>query len=260
MTGTTPASDLNPRELAAHIPDIPRWVETRGALLSGRARLIGPASGDPVTAVVVHEDWELGSVLGRPAQSAIREVAASATEILAIPENYKHVAAALPHWIGELATIHALPAQEAMIPGTPAAGGESPTRTLASSRIDGTVRLLVPGELDSLTHLPDDLRDELTDALRSGALVFTALADGLPVAFCYAGAVTQSWWDISVDTVESHRRRGFASLCVAAAIRHFEKEGKRPVWGSYESNFASRRLAERLGFEAVDTLVVFRAS
>ena len=80
---------------------------------------------------------------------------------------------------------------------------------------------------------------------------------GEAVSFCYAGSVTEQLWDISIDTLAEHRRRGYAALCVAFMVNHMRKQGKEPVWGALETNDASLGLAAKLGFVPVDRVVVF---
>jgi predicted GNAT family acetyltransferase len=78
-----------------------------------------------------------------------------------------------------------------------------------------------------------------------------------PVSFCYVAAETESLWDVSIDTLAGHRRRGYAALCAAYLIEHMCEKGKRPVWGAVESNAPSLGLAAKLGFVPVDRVFVF---
>ena len=82
--------------------------------------------------------------------------------------------------------------------------------------------------------------------------------DDRPVAFCYADE-TEGLWDISIDTLESHRRQGHAARCVAYMIDHMRRRGKVPVWAAEETNLPSLRLAAKLGFVPVDELRLFLA-
>ncbi len=73
--------------LARALPDIPRWVETRSMLLSGRCEIFGlegktepcfivrDSEEEPCFVVRDYEEHEerLVSVVGRPAEGAIRE-------------------------------------------------------------------------------------------------------------------------------------------------------------------------------------------
>jgi len=78
------------------------------------------------------------------------------------------------------------------------------------------------------------------------------------VAFCYAGATTESLWDVAIDTVEAHCRQGHAGRCAAFMIRRMRTFGKERVWQAAEDNPSSWRLAAKLGFEAIAELTWFR--
>jgi RimJ/RimL family protein N-acetyltransferase len=119
----------------------------------------------------------------------------------------------------------------------------------------GAVGFLDPA---TLSQLPIDA--ELKQELESGAeqsLIAATFVDQQPVSFCYAGAITESLWDIAIDTLPEHRRKGYAALCVAHMIRHMRAQGKHPVWQAVEENPASWRLAQKLGFVSVDELALF---
>ena len=119
---------------------------------------------------------------------------------------------------------------------------------------DVPVRLLRPD--DSLDHLPAGLRFEMTHA-RAAVPVAAAWIDDRPVAFCYPCWITETLWDVSIDTLETHRRRGLAARAVRFMIDRMKQEGREPVWGAMESNVASLKLAVTLGFAPVDDIVVF---
>jgi GNAT superfamily N-acetyltransferase len=95
---------------------------------------------------------------------------------------------------------------------------------------------------------------ELLADLESGANhspVAATWVDGAPVSFCYAGTMTESIWDVALETLEAHRGRGHATSCVTFMIHLMRDRGREPMWGALERNHASRRLAEKLGFERV---------
>lgn len=150
------------------------------------------------------------------------------------------MARVLPAWRRARAILHVLP---------------DPSRLPVPS--PGQVRFLRRDEIGAL-RVSDELRRELRMAADDGP-VAAALADGEPVSFCYAGSVTETLWDISIDTVPGHRRRGCAGLCVAFMVRHMGEQGKQPVWGAAEDNPASWRLARKLGFVPVDELALLQA-
>jgi len=228
------------QRLAAAIPDVPKWLETRSLLLSDDCELFGLDERAGINFIARDPEASDAYVVGWPAPEAIVEAASVSKEVIAQFDNQGPVVAALPHWNKESATLHVL--------------GGSPR--LPAERGD-VVRLLTRKEVASIAGLPSELRSELEVAARWSPVAATVV-DGRPVSFCYAGSETESLWDISIDTLEGYRRRGFAALCVAYMISHMRAVGKEPVWGAYESNDASLGLAAKLGFEAVDRLVVFQ--
>jgi RimJ/RimL family protein N-acetyltransferase len=220
------------------IADEPRWVEIRGLLLSGRAH-VDVATVSPPAFTVVRADIAQGGIVGRPPHRAIQMVAARAEEILVEPEHVEWVAAALPEWEFESATLHVL--------------GGSPRLPVVPR---GLVRTVSRHELSWWPDIPEDLRGELLEA-EEETRVFAAFSSEKPAAFCYAGAVTERLWDVAIDTLEPFRRQGFATLCATFVIEHMRASGREPVWGALASNLASARLAARLGFVPADTIVVF---
>ena len=117
------------------------------------------------------------------------------------------------------------------------------TRTrifLHLSRDPQRLRIPSAGEVGFLD--PDTLRRlliaaELLRELEAGAehsLIAATFVQQQPVSFCYAGAVTESLWDVSIDTLPGHRRHGYAALCAAHMIRHMQAQGKQPVWAAAE--------------------------
>lgn len=229
-------------KLALSLPDIPRWVETRSMLLSGRCRLFGVDETQALSFVVGSAEMELISVIGFPTKEAILEAVAANSdevEILATPENSPHVASALTDWKIIPAKLHLLGAE----PRLP--------------EISNNVSLLAASEIEALKNLPLDLPEELTEACRYSPVAAT-IVDGAPVSFCYAGSQTESLWDISIDTLEGYRNKGYAAACVAYMIELMYRQNKQPVWGALETNEASLRLAAKLGFVAVDRIMVLQ--
>jgi len=209
-------------------------------LLTGMGRPVGAVATSPVTFVALHAGDDQAAVVGRPPHELIQNAAASATELIAVPENADWVTAAIPSWQLESATIHTAPSLD-LIRAVP----------------PGVVRELTIPELTALPIQYASLRDDLLLEARSGTPVFAAFAGEQPAAFCYAGSVTERWWDISIDTLEPFRRQGYAAQCVAHVVQHMETKGRMPVWGAMQSNTASARLAAKLGFTPVDAVVVF---
>lgn len=220
----------------ALVPDLPRWVETRGLLLrEGSTVIENPVHGG---FVVWSEDAGLGSVVGEPDPRALARAADQVPQLLAFADDVDRVRSLLPGFGAERPTIHAAPAQP--LPPSP------PHRC----------RELDRSEIGSLPHLPVDLRSELTAAANAGARIVAACDGVQPVAFAYAAWETETLWDVSIDTIESHRRQGYAAAAALHLMWVMRERGKSAVWGAADSNPASANLARRLGFVEVDQLWV----
>ncbi len=228
--------------LARTLLDEPRWVETRAMLLDGTASVTG-LSGDRRRFVASSAVWPLVAVVGRVEAPFITTAAAAAPRtatVLAAFEDGDHVAAALPGWRRVGATIHAWPA-----------GAPLPDRPAPSQ-----ARVLEPADVGALGHLPKALRHELATAAAYSPIA-GAFTGGAPVAFCYATAITETLWDISIDTLDGFRRRGLAGLAVRCLAAVLGERGKWPVWGAADDNPASLAAATRLGFVPAGRLALF---
>ena len=211
-------------------------------LLSGEAEVIGFEDGDGAPYLVRDPRSQLVAMVGRPAPEAIAEAVyrnQGGGVMLVQTPDADYAAAALPDWTPGPAIIHVL-GREPRLPAVP----------------EGTVRPVGREEIAGHPELPPGLRSELL-AASGWSVVAGTIVDGKAVAFCYAASDTETLWDISIDTLETYRRRGYASLAVAYMVEHMAAQGLRPVWGAGESNEASLALARKLGFEPVDHLVVF---
>jgi RimJ/RimL family protein N-acetyltransferase len=159
-------------------------------------------------------------------------------EVITPIEHKERLAPLLPGYNFSRIFVHALP---------------DTTRLPDSSR--AAVGFLPPAVLDTL-KIDVELLRELKDGAKESPIAVAYVQD-TPVAFCYAGAVTETLWDISIDTLPAFRRKGYAGLCAAFMIRYMAKRDKRPVWQAVEQNPASWKLAEKLGFVRVDELALF---
>jgi RimJ/RimL family protein N-acetyltransferase len=210
-------------------------------LTSGRGGIVEAPPPDPPTvvsspsvmlAVVFRSDHR--DALFRALQKVPREFS-----IVAPLDAESIVAAAAPRREREQATLFHLP----------------PDAAAQLTRSGPEARLLDEREYGQLDNLPPILRGELRDACQYSPIA-SAFADDRPVSFCYSGWETESHWDVSIDTLDAYRRRGFGTAACLCLIRHFAVRGKTAVWGALESNPASTSLAFKLGFTPVDRLLV----
>ncbi|HEX2457536.1 MAG TPA: GNAT family N-acetyltransferase [Vicinamibacterales bacterium] len=249
----------------ARVPDLAKWVDTRGMLLSGfaRVRFSEPANHDRDGFVVILPPRALVSAVGRPPAPLVLDAAESLSraDVLCPIDDVSHTARALQTWQVSCAILHELP-------------GTMPWEHTT----DPDTRIFMLNDAPALAHLPDDLQREIAEALRGMPLarfgdriqpagpldrpprplpVAAAWADGVPVSFCYPVVQSERFWDVSIDTLEEYRGRGLAARAVRAMIRHMRRTGKSPVWGALDTNAASLAVGRKLGFVEVGRLGVF---
>lgn len=235
--------------LAGSLPDVPRWLYARSMLLSGRCEVLGLEEGRSGPSFVARELEEREDrwfcVVGCPPAEAIREAARrnrNGGEVLAAQEGAPRVEGALPGWTRTRVIVHLL--------------GDVPRLPLPA---EGEVEPFGTPELAAASHdLPEDLRSYLKGAVGRKAPVAASLDDGRPVSFCCAEDETEGLWDIAIETLAGHRRRGHAARCVSWMVTEMRRRGKGPVWAAEETNPASLRLAAKLGFVPADELVLFQ--
>jgi hypothetical protein len=229
------------RSIAQKLPDLPRWVEVRSLLLEGSGEIFG-LHEEPELALVVR-DPEARSifVVGSPGEDALATALARNEhpgEVIAPHEQAAWLAARLPGWTRAAIIVHHLPDMR-HLPTVPA----------------GVVGFLDPALIPQLA-IESDLKQELVSGAEQSVIAAAFVAQQ-PVSFCYAGAITEALWDISIDTVPEQQRKGYAALSAAHMIRHMHAQGKVPVWQALDINPASWRLAQKLGFVSIDELVLF---
>lgn len=98
-----------------------------------------------------------------------------------------------------------------------------------------------------LVGLPDDVRADAADA----AAAAVRFVDGVPVAVCAVSDLTETLWDVGIDTVAGSRRWGHATATFLALAAALATQGRQPVWAAYEDYAPSLALAARLGFRPV---------
>lgn len=265
--------DKTPRTLVhralIRVPDLPHWVDTRGMLLSGRAIVRARAGSDPAEDpfIALVPDAALASVVGDAIDDDIRMAVRSLrgdVNVLCQPEHASTVGRALGGWRRRAAIIHTLPRPMSW-----------------ESETDTRGRIFTQQTAPRFNHVPETLRRELLDALAGrtisrfvpgelpdvparatggGVPMAAVWADGRPVAFCYPVWQSESWWDVSIDTLEPYRGKGLGGCAARTLIRYMRQTGHAPVWGALETNAASRALASRLGFREAARIAVFTAA
>ena len=122
--------------------------------------------------------------------------------------------------------------------------------TLKDRKVPKTANAYVIKRLsskDSLTHLSQDLRNEIQTAL-DGGFVLGAWVKDKPVGFAHTPWITETLADVSIDVLPDYRQRGIGRALVCKLVDSVVSQGLNPVWGAAEDNAASLALASSLGF------------
>lgn len=232
---------LSNQEIAQKLSDLPRWVEARDLLLSDSCEILALEEAPELSFVLRDLDTPSVFVIGKPSVTAIQSAIQPATpgaNVVALQENGVWLAQFLPEWKPTRIIVHVL-SDHPRLPDVPL----------------GKVRFLDPNILSTLP-IASDLLQELQSGAEHSPIAAT-FVQNQPVSFCYAASVTESLWDVSIDTLPQYYRQGYAALCAAYMIRHMQAQGKQPVWQAVVENPASWRLAQKLGFVPVDELAFF---
>lgn len=224
--------------LLSNIPDTPRHVEARSCLIAGTANLLYWHE-QPLSYALVNRNTGTLFVHGAPEAGVIGQWAADAkpeTELVGDEAYADALKALLAGWDYYPATLFRLA-------GPVATPEEGETAWLSLNDIRSV-------------KIPAVLREEILVGAVMGH-VACSLEKGRPVSFCYAGAVTETLFDIAIDTLSGYRRKGHARRAAALMISAMAERGLSPVWGAVAENTASIKVAKALGFEPVDTCNVF---
>ena len=80
---------------------------------------------------------------------------------------------------------------------------------------------------------------------------FCAMYGDTPAAWAFSAAVSDREIDIGVETLEGFRGKGLAAAVACKMVDFALSIGKKPVWACHSENIASRKTAEKIGFEKV---------
>ena len=114
------------------------------------------------------------------------------------------------------------------------------------------VRLLGLQDLDLLNpsgRNPPELGFATFDELLTEGAAAGAIVHGKLRALAHTNALTERYGDIGINTEKTWRGRGFATACASIVAKEIQRLGRIPVWSAGEDNWASLRVAEKLGFQ-----------
>jgi hypothetical protein len=116
---------------------------------------------------------------------------------------------------------------------------------------DTAVHRLTQQDSHLLTAAPPQLQvgafGDMNTLLGEG-VVACAIVDGDVVTIAYTSAITEQHADIGVMTLEPWRGRAFATSAASLVAEEVQRVGLVPVWTTKDDDFASIRIAEKLGF------------
>jgi RimJ/RimL family protein N-acetyltransferase len=81
-----------------------------------------------------------------------------------------------------------------------------------------------------------------------GGPVFGQVVDGRVVTWSAIKPLSETVWDLTIETRKEYRGRGYARSAVSAAVKHCFENGRLVGWGCDRDNVASLRTALSVGF------------
>ena len=89
------------------------------------------------------------------------------------------------------------------------------------------------------------------ESMLKEGIVAGAITEGRLVAIAYTSARSRKHADIAVNTLEEWRRLGLSTAAASLVAREVQERRQVPVWSCGEENYASLRVAHKLGFAEV---------
>jgi hypothetical protein len=116
------------------------------------------------------------------------------------------------------------------------------------------VRQLTLNDLALLEAASSEVRGSAfgsTRTLLTEGIAAAAIVENQIVAIAHTSALSQRHADIGISTLATWRGHGFASAAASIVAHEVQKAGQMPVWSTGENNYASLRVAQKLGFTRV---------
>lgn len=87
-----------------------------------------------------------------------------------------------------------------------------------------------------------------TEALRPDILTVAAVIDGQFAAMAGASMDSELFWQIGIDVLPEHRKKGLATYLVSELTDEILRRGAVPYYGTWSANIASRSVAAASGY------------
>jgi GNAT superfamily N-acetyltransferase len=111
------------------------------------------------------------------------------------------------------------------------------------------VRRLTPDDLPLLQAAPDIIRGHDPARMLTEMTVAGAIVNGRITAIAQNYALSDRYGDVGVATLPDFQGQGLATAAAALVAEALQENGRIPVWSCGEDNYASLRIAQKLGFE-----------
>lgn len=113
------------------------------------------------------------------------------------------------------------------------------------------VRLLTLDDEPLLATAPQTLQGtgwRTRQGLLREGVIACALVGGAIVASAFTVAMTPGHAEIGVETLPEHRGQGYATAAAGLVAVRIQARGLTPTWSTGQDNWASQRVATKLGF------------
>jgi len=98
---------------------------------------------------------------------------------------------------------------------------------------------------------------ESIEAFRAKANGYCLLMDNVVVTLAITGWIAGNTHEISIETVDSYRSKGYAKICATALINCYMQKGYLPHWECETANIASAKLAQGFGFTKLNDYLCY---
>lgn len=86
------------------------------------------------------------------------------------------------------------------------------------------------------------------DEFLSSGIGYCCIENNIAVSLSYSSFISNSYYEIGIETLSDYRRNGFAYSAACAVLDEILLRGKTPFWECSAKNVASANTAEKLGF------------
>jgi len=98
---------------------------------------------------------------------------------------------------------------------------------------------------------------ESLDTFYAKADGYCVIVDNIVASLAITGWIAGNIHEISIETEENYRRKGYAKICASALINCYLQKGYVPHWECETANTASAKLAEGFGFTKLNDYLVY---